>query len=365
MASRLFLVSLFLLVGFAGPICFGQEEEVLGKKRSEWLMILKDHKEAKFRRAAVIALEVIGPRVKGVLDGLFDAVEHDLDPEVRREIALTLGRMGAEAKGAANVLGDVLQRDKSDKVREAAALSLAGKLNDQAHTQVLTLAGALKDPHPGTRAAAAEALKNLGEKAKLALPQLTAVAQDRKADRFPRIYAIQMISKWGDDSTLPVLVGIFQDKDAMPAIRQGAIEGMGRIGGRVEPAILAQGLKEKDVELRRAAALALSQVGSKIKDAWPAIKEAYQDPDNAVRNQVIRLAGSLGKDEREAVTLLADAAQKDANLENRLAALQELEQLETAAMDALPALNRLVAEDVRASVRDAAQSAVKKIKGAP
>lgn len=357
--------SLFLLVWLAPAACWGQEEEVLNKKRSEWLAILKEHKETRLRRGAVIALEVIGPRAKGVLEGLYDAVEKDRDPEVRREIALTLGRMGPEAKGAADILGDVLKRDKADTVREAAAVALAGKLNEQAFTQVLTLAAAMKDSHAGTRAAAAEALKNLGEKAKLALPQLTAVAQDAKADRFPRLYAIQLISKWGEDGTLKVLVGICDDKDAPLAIRQGAVEGMGRMGDKAAPAIatLARGLADKDVELRRAAAAALGKVGDKVKETWPAIKAAYQDADNAVRYQVVRLAGALGKDQKEAVTLLADAAQKDANLENRLAALQELGQLEAAALDALPALTRLVAEDSRASVREAAQAAVNKIKG--
>ena len=313
MPWRSYLVSLTLLATFTCPVCYGQEEEVvLGKKRSEWLAILKDHKETKFRRAAVVVLGVLGPRVKGVVDALYDAVENDPDPEVRREIVLTLGRMGSEAKGAADVLGDVLKRDTAGAVREAAALSLAGKLNDQAFTQVLTLAGAMKDPHPGTRAAAAEALKNLGEKAKIALPQLTALAQDQKADRFPRLYAIQMISKWGDDATLKVLVGIFEEKGAMPAIRRGAIEGIGRMGEKAEPAIpvLARGLKEADVNLRRAAAVALGQVGDQARDAWGAIKEAYQDTDNGVRNQVIRLAGRVGKDEKEAVLVAGRGCRK-------------------------------------------------------
>src|SRR5437868_3554422 len=145
--------------------------------------------------------------------------------------------MGAEAKGAANILGDVLRRDKADTVREAAALSLAGKLNDQAFTQVVTLAGAMKDPHPGTSAAAALALKNMGEKAKPALPQLVAVARDRQAPRFPRLYAIQIISKWGDAEALKVLIGIVEDQEAVASVRQGAIEGIGRMGDKAASAM--------------------------------------------------------------------------------------------------------------------------------
>ena len=357
---------LILLTCFLTPrTLVGQEEEVLGKKRSEWLNILKEHKETKFRRGAVIALEVIGPRAAGVLAGLYEAVEKDPEPEVRREIALCLGRMGAEAKGAGGILGDVLQRDKDANVREAAALSLAGKLNDQAENQVLALAKALKDPHAGTRAAAAEALKNLGEKAKLAIPQLTDVALDKKADRFPRLYAMQMISKWGGGDTVKALAGILEDKDNSASIRQGALEGLGRMGTKAESAVLvlAAQLKEKEVELRRAAGLALTKIGGKVREAWPAVKEAYADTDNAVRHQVIRLAGIVGKEHKEAVVLLAEAAQKDANLENRLAALQELGELESAASAALPTLMSLASEDVRATVREAAQAALRRIKG--
>ena len=151
------------------------------------------------------------------------------------------------------------------------------------------------------------------------------------------------------------------------AIRHEAIEGIGRMGEKAAAAIpaLARALKEKDVELRRAAAVALGQVGDQAKDAWPAIKEAYHDADNGVRNQVIRLAGSIGEELKEAIALLAEAAQKDINLENRLAAVQELGRLESAAMAALPVLSRIATDDARASVRDAAQAAIRKIKGVP
>ena len=143
--------------------CMGhaqEEETVLGKKRSEWLKLLKESKQAKFRRASLIALEVIGPKATGVVDAIFEALDKDADADVRREAALTLGRMGADAKGAVDHLGESLKKDKADIVREAAARSLA-KFGDQAESQVLILAGALEDKHAGTRAAAAETLNEL------------------------------------------------------------------------------------------------------------------------------------------------------------------------------------------------------------
>lgn len=367
MSCHSLLASLVLLAVLAPASCFAQEEEVLNKKRSEWLKILKEHKETKFRRAAIIALEVFGPKAQGVSKGLVEALEMDSEPEIRREIALTLGRMGPDAKGAAEALGQALKRDKADGVREAAALSLAGKLNEEAQTQVLVLADALGDAHAGTRTAAAAALKNMGEKAKPVLAKLLQVAQDKKADRFPRLYAIQLVSKIGEDGSDSVLAGIFQDKEAPLAIRQAALEGIGLLGEKAAKAIplVAQGLKEKEPELRRAAAVVLGKLGDKAKEAWPAVKEAHKDTDTAVRHQLIRLAGALAKEQREAIKLLADAARSDVNLENRLAAIQELGQLHFALAEVLPILDDLAAKDARATVREAAQTAAKKIKRAP
>lgn len=362
MTGRFGLV-VVLCLALGASVAAQEEEVVLNKKRSEWLAILKEHKEVKFKRAALIALEVIGPKSKGVLDGLFAALEKEPNPDIRREVALLLGRMGTDAKGAVDALGQALKMDKDESVREAAALALGGNQSEAAHTQVMILAGALKDKHAGTREAAAAALQKLGEKAKPALPQLTEVALDKKADRFPRLYAIQIISRFGDEETAKVLITILSGEPAA-AVRQAALEGLGRLGEKAAAALpnLIEGLKEKEPELRRAAAVALGKIGPKAKEAWPVIKATYNDSDTAVRHQMIRLAGSLAKEQPQAVALLAEAADKDVNQENRLAAIQELSQLEAAASAAVPTLEKLL-QDPRASIRDAAQAALKKIKG--
>src|SRR5262249_2378907 len=97
---------------------------VLGKKCAEWLTMLKEHKEVKFRRAALIALEVFGPGTPGVLPGLCEALTRDAEPMIRRETALLLGRMGADAKEAVPHLTEAAKKDRDDAVREAAAEAL-------------------------------------------------------------------------------------------------------------------------------------------------------------------------------------------------------------------------------------------------
>src|SRR5260370_6966457 len=77
-----------------------EEETVLGKKRSEWLKLLKGSKEAKFRRASLIALEVIGPKAGGVVDGILEALDKDADADVPPEAALPLRRIASDPKPA-------------------------------------------------------------------------------------------------------------------------------------------------------------------------------------------------------------------------------------------------------------------------
>ena len=68
----------------------GDEKEVLGKKGSEGLKILLQDERPRARRAAITALEIIGPKGDRVLHGLTMAMEKDKDPEIRREVAQAL-----------------------------------------------------------------------------------------------------------------------------------------------------------------------------------------------------------------------------------------------------------------------------------
>ncbi len=346
-----------------------EEETVLGKKRSEWLKLLKGSKEAKFRRASLIALEVIGPKAGGVVDGILEGDLGGWPGGVHLGADLSEGDVSRPAQ-----LRLLVKKDKADIVREASARSL-GKLADQAESQVLILAGALADKHAGTRAAAAETLNELGDKARPALPHLLKVLGDKNADRFTRTYAALILVRFDDEfrTIIPALGAVLADKDAPLSVREAAADAMGRLGGGTG-AHAAEGLakilasKTEKAELRRAAAIALGKVGAKVDSSWPAAKIALQDADNSLRYQAIRLAGRLAKEvmnERAAVSALADVAAKDDNTENRLAAIQELGQLGAAAADAVQTLTRLASGDSRASIREAAEDALKKIKAGP
>lgn len=355
----------FTLVLLVQP-ALAQDEEIAGKKVSEWVEILKTHKEVKFRRASIIALEVAGPKVKNVLDTLKEALAKDAEPQIRREVALCLGRMGADAKTAVDSLGEALKKDKDDAVREGAARALGDTLVEHAHTQVFLLAGALTDLNGTVRVAAAETLKKMGEKARPALDKIGAAAQDVKNDRFTRLYAVQIIARWGDELQGPlVLMKIAKETEVPPGVREAALDGLGRLApGHMEtPAILSAALADKSVSIRRAAAATLAAIDDKAAAAWPAVKKGLQDTDPQVRYQLYRVAGNVAKEHKEAVSLLVLGAQKDSTTENRLVAILELGELGSMASDALPALMKLADEEARPQLREAAQTAVGKIRG--
>lgn len=364
--TRSVALSLVAMCSLLAGVSPGQDEVVLGKKAPEWLTLLKEAKEVRFRRAALIALEVFGPKVPGVIPGLLEALEKEPEPEIRRDVAQLLGRMGADAKGAVEALGVALKNDKSALVREAAARSLGGKLGPHAHSQVQVLAAALQDPHPGTRVAAVETLKDFGDNARPVLAQLLAILKDNKSDRFTRIYAANIVARFKEDATtsVPVLMATVGDPEALAAVREAAADALGRLGPDAAEAVglLARVLKDKEASVRRAAAVALGQLGEKSLAAWPAVKEALTDSDKAVRHQAIRLAGSFGGQEKSVVAPLAQAALSDEHTENRLAAIQELGELGPIAAPARPILAKIAHGDVRPTVREAAANALKRVK---
>ncbi|MEI7686190.1 MAG: HEAT repeat domain-containing protein [Planctomycetota bacterium] len=368
--TRILFASVLMVVAVGSNVRAQAPDKIQGKTAAEWVEILKTHKELKFRRVALIVLEVYGPRTDGVLPAVTDALERDAEPQIRREAAMLLGRMGADAKGSIFALGDALRKDAAEPVREAAAQALGSRgLNPFAVEQVMTLAEALNDPHAGTRTAAAEAILKLGDKAAPALPALTALAKDAKKDRFSRQYALKCLGRLGADQrdTAIVLIGVLRDKDAPLQLREEAAEGLGRSSVAAEFVVqpLGETLADPAVELRRAVAAALAKQGKYAGAAWPKIAAALKSSDDqAVRYQLIRVTGQLAKAMPPAEHALIQHASKDPHIENRLAAIQELGELGANMSDAIQsALTDIAENDTTAAIRTAADSALKKLQG--
>jgi HEAT repeat protein len=348
----------------------GKDDEptVRGKTRVEWLKLLESSKEVKDRYLAVLALRVFGAKSAGVLDTLATAARKDENDLVRRSVVHALGEMGPDAKSTISVLAEALEQDKDAKVREAAAAAL-GKMRPYSKTAVLNLAKTLKDRDPATRSAAAEALRDLGEDAVGAREALLEAFQDSKNDGFTRVHAAEALARMGNEGVIviPELARTLTDKDAPVLVRKMSAEILGRFGQSAGPAVdaLVAALKGKEPEVRRAAIVSLGRIGFKAKDAWPAVQvllDPKNEPDVAVRTQAIRVAGVIGREDAAAVvTALANLLKLEGNVEAKIAAVQELASLGEASKGAIPQLNELAQNDPRASVREAALAAVKKI----
>ena len=366
MKTRFFLLAILALslVTLQPVTAFAQESEFQGKKTSEWLKILHDGKEVNRRRAAVFALDALGPNTPGVLPGLIEAMEKDADAGIRSEIALSLGGHGEKAKGAVDALAGRLE-DENAKVREAAARSL-GKLAEHASIHVMGLGRALKDKDADARAAAAEALIYFGDKTKIILPQIIAAAQDGKLDVYTRLYSVQILGKQaGDDANVIDVLGkiLAAAKDSPVNLRQAAATSLGTIGPAAHgtTSILAAALDDakQDKDLRLARAVALGKIGSKASAAWPAVKRLFSSSDAGLRCQAVRLTPVLAKGNPEADKELLAIIDNEDNIEVLVAAVQEVGELEVKA--AVPVLERLAMDTLRPAVRQAAMASLKKI----
>jgi HEAT repeat protein len=347
-----------------------KEVTIFDKPVSEWIKILRTHEKPNYRQAALIALESSNTARSSGLPAILDCIEKDKDEKIRVLAVNLLGRLGGEVKPAIKALVGALQADKSDKVREAAAAAIAAnpKLCDQASDYVDALVGALKDPHPGTRVAIASALRNMGENAKPGFPALLEAAANPKEHLQVRTAAVHVVSRFPKDNpkALPLLVDLSKGSDTPAALREAAVDGLGRSGSDAPEVSAALGitLADKSLELRKASATALGTLGAKAKTAWPAVKPRLSDanePDSGVRNHLIRLTGVFAKTTDEAIPVLTAVAKDDTSTENRIAAIQELAEQGPRAKSAVDTLSKIASADARFAIREAAEKAVAQI----
>lgn len=345
-----------------------KEKKILEKTISEWIKILRTHENPKWRAGAIKVLDVADAATTTALPAILDAAEKDKDVMVRAEAVRMIGTFSPMIRPALKALVNALQNDKDGAVREVAATALGNtKFKDVAVEYVNEIAGALKDPHEGTRIAASATLRNMGEAARPAVAALLTAARDPKEHLQVRLAAVHVVSRHGKDSpqTLLLLIDLAGNTENAASLREIALDGLGRSGSDAAEVLKVLGsiLGEKNVELRRASAIALGSLGEKSKNAWPAIKPRLADlkEDSSVRNHLIRLTGVLGKTNAETIDVLLTVAQKDESTENRIAAIQELGELGPLAKSAVKTLSAIAQQDGRAAVREAAAKAVKGI----
>jgi HEAT repeat protein len=384
-------VPALLLLALPAPGRAADDDPVIQtKKLSEWLKMLESDPKPERRRAALLAVELIGPRRSRKVVPALVAALRDAEERVREGAAAALGRIADKAVNASERADDLrldavrdglattLRGDKSARVREAAATAL-GRMKGEARGAVGALAAALKDANPGTRAAAADALRRLGPDAEEALPEIQQVLQDRAADRATRVQCALAVGRIGAPDALPALPGlkeVLADTRAPAEVRKAAAEALGQLGKDAAPAASALGqaltAPGTDLSVRRESAAALDAIGPEGRAALPALIQALKDEDKFVRCHSMRAIGRYGKDlgpeAKAAVTGLL-RGMDDSVLDVRVAAIETLGTLGAEALGAdLKAVTDRLTDATRDSqkvVSEAAATALKKIQGMP
>jgi HEAT repeat protein len=114
-------------------------------------------------------------------------------------------------------------------------------------------------------------------------------------------------------------------KDRDDLVRTRAVETLGRFGAKSGSSIpvLQLALKDRDVNVRRAAAASLAQIGA---EAVPALKLGLSDRDYDVRKHVAIALGTVGPPARDALAALR-AASRDTDEEVAAAALDAIKKV--------------------------------------
>lgn len=296
---------------------------------------LKD-KESKVQAAAVLALGEIGPPAKDAAPALLDLVK-GTDPVVEFLVSGTLSRLGPSVvpllcktltdklvdrrltaaaalalmdpppADAVTALAEALG-DGEETVRAASARAL-GKIGPAAKDALPKLRGALKEASPFTRLDAALSLHQIDA----STDQLSVViAILAGMDAKERSAACQVLGQIGPAAkdAVPTLVLALAAREAL--LRQAAAEALGKIGpaaAKSAPA-LKDALKDADDFVRPHAALALWRVTGKTDKALATLKTELTAKDLDARRAAARALSDMGQAARPAFDLLADRYQE-------------------------------------------------------
>jgi HEAT repeat protein len=337
-------------------------------------------KLAKFRQAAVLALELAGAPSRKSLAAAIIALRDDPEEEVRVSAVVLLGQWGAKRKEDTSFQfaegRDAMflaMKDSAPAVRRAAAAAVGDLVREDGKQAVTTLILLLKDKDTGVRLAAAETLRRLDKDAVDAVPALTEVVKDRDAPPLLRMQTALALGRIGDDAlpALAALKEVIADAKAPLEVRKAVAETLGRFGrGAAEaaPQLAVALTPTEPTELRRAAMTALDKLGPFAQKAVKDIKKAMRDEDRFVRCLAMHCLGQMGadldkSDARDIVAVLLEAL-ADGSLEVRVAAIDTLGTLgrDVVGDDAAQVEKRLkdLSKDTRDAIRDAANAALKR-----
>lgn len=374
----------FIVVSVALILSSSAQAQFLGKSGEDWKRELESGEDAR-RRSAAFALGKIGSA--SAATALKQAVLTDASPKVRDAAAYALGEIALRdvRLGKDRDVADTLTRalgDEEPLVRRSAAYAL-GCLGGDAAASRPAVEKVLGDRRPEVRQSAAWALGRLGDQAVPALHRLLtdsdpfvlrdAVNSLGQLDPVPVHDAISDLARLADHrdaevrkAALRVMVRVAYPADGkssaittplQKALNDGDLENrrnaayaLSNIGGNVAaPAVdvLLEALTTGDLPTKCDAAAALSNIGPAAARAVPELITCLKDPSDKLRASATLGLGGIGKRAEAAVPALVElVADKRADSELRSEAAKALSMIGEVkpAADAVPDLLAIAAD---------------------
>ena len=252
----------------------------------------------------------------------------------------------------------VLLKDRDGQKRHFATLALAG-IRPVTQAQLDVLVAALAQRRNGTNMSAARALAKIGRPA---VPALAGAL--RAGTETAGIAAAYGLREIGEDAVdaVPALVEALKGRSRL--VRDCAAWTLGVIGPAAAEAVPAlietiEGTGRRDTGTRASAAFALGKIGAEAKAAVPALQDLLARGEGIASKVAAPAALHRLMDDKEMVTVMADAL-VDPDRRVRRAAADALGDLGPAAKSAVPALMKATTDEAR-EVESAARYALKKI----
>jgi predicted Zn finger-like uncharacterized protein len=315
------------------------------------LMALLRDPDRSVRGAAADNLATFGPQARLAYPALAEATRADPDETVRLKARDAARKIGAPTEADVGLLLEALTDRKSAKQLRAAAAQAIGQVGGEARAAVRQLEEALKDPEPSVRVSAAEALWAL--KAKPADELLeTFIAGLKDFDPYVRYLAARGLTAMRREArdAAPALEVALSDEDATVRWRAaGALWGIGPPAKAQVPRLITTMKEDKDARTRLTAAYAVWEI-SRQKDGVPVLSAALKHQELTIRQTAVLFLKQMCNDAKNERLPFADKPGKIALADAVPALIAALEDKDAEVRGSAAVTLGIIGPDARAAV---------------
>ncbi len=251
-----------------------------------------------------------------------------------------------QVKGALAAWEDTIPEVKANALDKLIQLGALDRIPDSQISQIVTL---LKDNNSKNRSSAANALGELGHRAKAYLGDIAALLENENSDiRSAAVKALGNLEPLSKDY-LPQMAALLGDKKVSSA----AVEALSHFGDLSKDYLpkMAALLENNNENIRSAAVKALGNLGESSKTYLPLIAALLEDNNEDVRFDTVEVLGKLGHLPKAYINKIATLL-KDSNANVRFAAITTLGKMGTLSEPYIPSIIRFLEDQQIADKKD-------------